>query len=846
MHDQLSPAPPVTGSFGSQLRALRMRAGLSQEALAERAGLGVATLKALEHGTRQRPRAHTLVLLGEALGLKAAERDAWLESSGANGAAGASAVGEQPAIGQQPSTSATLHSDTPLRLPVWPTSFVGRETEVDEVRALLDPATSTVRLVTLLGPGGVGKTRLAVTVAAQLNTDYQDGVVFVDLAPLTDARLVAATIARALDVRELGGRTARELLLEHLRSRQVLLVLDNFEHLIAAAPLLAELLQHCPAVAMLTTSRRALRLRPERRYPVGPLPTPPDDVESLEGVADGPAVRLFVARAQAIATNFGLEPNNVRTVAAVCRRLDGMPLAIELAAARAGLLRPAALLQRLERRLPLLTRGAVDLPQRQKTLRETLAWSYDLLGPAEQALFRRMAAFAGGCTLDALEAVCVLDDAPTEDLLDQLEVLIDSSLVSRTVDQEPRFGMLELLREYAGEQLAESGEAEVVRRRHADFYLRLAERAAPEPPGQDEAAWLECFEHEHANLHSAIDWLTAAGELDLALRLATAATWFWLRRSYFTDAGRLTRLLGASGGHSGAVRAAALMAAARVTSSEGDYRGQARYSEEAMRLFRELGDVAGTADAVTNLGVAYWQQSALDEAEGWLIEGVQLFRSRDDSAGIAMALLPLACVARDRGDFEAARPLYAEALARRQANGNQLAVAAVLNNLGCLELYAGNWAAARRLAEEALAIRRAVGPLREMVWSQALLGKIAVAMRDVETAAACFRQSLQVHGAVGNSWGTALALEGVAGLEATAQPEYALRLAGAASAVRKVIGRPLPPAEQPLLATWLAPARQAVSPENAKRAWVEGEALSEAQAVEAALRASRMVVPGTT
>ena len=265
-----------------------------------------------------------------------------------------------------------------------------------------------------------------------------------------------------------------------------------------------------------------------------------------------------------------------------------------------------------------------------------------------------------------------------------------------------------------------------------------------------------------------------------------------------------------------------------------------------MRLFRELGDVAGTADAVTNLGVAYWQQSALDEAEGWLIEGVQLFRSRDDSAGIAMALLPLACVARDRGDFDAARPLYAEALARRQANGNQLAVAAVLNNLGCLELYAGNWAAARRLAEEALAIRRAVGPLREMVWSQALLGKIAVAMRDVETAAACFRQSLQVHGAVGNSWGTALALEGVAGLEATAQPEYALRLAGAASAVRKVIGRPLPPAEQPLLAAWLAPARQAVSPENAKRAWVEGEALSEAQAVEAALRASRMVVPGTT
>jgi predicted ATPase/transcriptional regulator with XRE-family HTH domain len=826
MHDQLSSAPPVAGSFGSQLRALRVRAGLSQEALAERAGLGLATLKALERGTRRRPRAHTLVRLGDALGLGAAARDAWLDGAPAS----------ESTTGQQRSPSVKPDTDK-ARLPVWLTTFVGREAEVDKVHALLDPAVSTVRLVTLLGPGGVGKTRLAATVAAQLNAEYQDGVVFVDLAPLTDARLVAATIARALEVRERGGHSARDLLLEHLGSRHVLLVLDNFEHLLPAAPLLAELLEHCPNVAILTTSRTALRLRAERRFRVGPLPTPADDVESPEEVADAPAVRLFVQRAQMVAMNFGLHASNAGTVAAVCRRLDGMPLAIELAAARAGLLQPAALLQRLERRLPLLTRGAVDLPQRQQTLRETLAWSYDLLEPAQQALFRRMAAFAAGSTLDALEAVCVLDNAPSGDLLDRLQVLIDSSLVFQTadVDQEPRFGMLELLREYAGEHLAESGEADAVRRRHANFYLQLAERAAPALPGQSEDAWLECIEQEHANLHAALDWLTAAGELDLALRLATAATWFWLRRGYFTDGQRLTRLLATGTEQAAPVRAAACMAAARLTSSGGDYRGQARYSEEAMRLFRELGDVAGTADAVTNLGVAYWQQSALDEAEEWLLEGVRLFRSRESSTGIAMALLPLACVARDRGDFEAARPLFAEALARRQANGDRLGVAAVLNNLGCLELYAGSWAVARRLAEDSLAIRRALGPLREIVWSQALLGKIAVAMDDVETAATCFRQSLEVHQDISSSWGTALALEGVAGMEATAQPEYALRLAGAASAVRDAIGRPLPPAEQPLLAAWLAPARQAVPPDDAQRAWAEGEALSEAEAVAAAL-----------
>jgi predicted ATPase len=797
-------------------------------------------LKALERDRRQRPHPHTLVRLAEVLGVAAADRAALLEL-------GRQLLPEQPAGAENappevPSAPARL-----VRLPQPSTPLIGRAAEVAEASALLEPTTGATRLLTLVGPGGIGKTRLALAVAARLANAFTHDVAFVDLAPLRDDALVAATIARTLGLRELANRGARELLLDHLSSRQALLVLDNFEHLTPAAPLLAEVLQHCPAVAMLTTSRTALRLRAERRFRVGPLSTPPENVESLQAVADAPAVRLFVERARAIATNFGLESTNADAVAAVCRRLDGMPLAIELAAARAGLLQPAALLHRLERRLPLLTGGAVDLPQRQKTLRETLAWSYDLLGPAEQALFRRMAAFAGSSTLEAIEVVCAGDDVPPHDVLDQLSILIDNSLISRTtgVDQEPRFGMLELLREYASEQLADSGEAEAVRLRHANFYLRLVERGAPQLPGHSEAAWLERLDREHANVRAALDWLTEAGEVDLALRLATAATFFWAHRGYFADARRLIQLLETTRNQSGAARAAACMAAVRLTSSHGDYRGQARYSEEALRLFRELDDVAGAADAVTNLGVAYWQQSALDEAEGWLIEGVRLFRSCEESAGIAMALLPLACVERDRGDFEAGRPLFAEALSLRQANGDQLGVAAVLNNLGCLELYAGNYAEAERLARESLAIRQALGPLREIVWSQALLGRIAVAMHDVATAAANFTRCLEVHAVVGNSWGTALAMEGLAGLEAAAQPESALRMAGAASAMRQSINRPLTPAERTLLAAWLAPARQAVSPQTAQRAWAEGETLSEGQAVAAAQQASHRLLRAT-
>ncbi|MBV9542821.1 MAG: AAA family ATPase, partial [Chloroflexi bacterium] len=493
-------------------------------------------------------------------------------------------------------------------LPPARTSFVGREQLLVEVRRLLTRASGNCRLLTLTGPGGTGKTRVALEAVAGVLEQFEDGARFVSLAPITDPRLVAATIAQTLGVREVGSRPPLESLKSSLRGRQLLLVLDNFEQVLAAAVELGELLEECPRLQILVTSRAALRLSGEREVVVPPLalPSPDTPLSSCE------SVQLFAERAQAVKSDFRLTPVNAAAVAEICQRLDGLPLAIELAAARTRLLDPASILARLEHRLQLLVGGARDLPARQQTLRNTIAWSYDLLDSAEQALFRRLAVFVGGCTLEAATAVCAVD----LEVLDAAESLVVKSLV-RPVVREPgetRLSMLETIREFGLEQLARTGELGAVRRRHAEYFSQLAERAEPGLAGPAVRGWLDRLETDHDNFRAALEWGLAEGgqtARETALRLAGALAGFWWTRSYWVEGrDRLERALAAAPVRS-AARMKALHGAGWLAHFQQDSASARSFLQQSLAIAQELQDQWTIAWVLHALGrVAYFEHDA--------------------------------------------------------------------------------------------------------------------------------------------------------------------------------------------------------------------------------------------
>jgi predicted ATPase/DNA-binding XRE family transcriptional regulator len=773
------------GSFGDLLRRLRSAAGLSQEALAERAGLSRNGISDLERGARQVPRLETVRMLADALALTDADRRALLAAA----RPALMAPGFRDAI--PPLAGSTSHAS---HLPAPPNPLVGREAELRLIRErLLRP---DVRLLTLTGPGGVGKTRLAQSVAAAVQRTFADGVVFVPLAAITDPGLVPSAIITGLGVRGPGDASLLERVTAMLRQRQLLLVLDNFEHVVEAAPLVADLLAASPGLKVLVTSRVRLRVSAEHEHAVPPLRlAETDEHVPITTAAASDAVRLFIARAQAVKADFALTAENAAVVAAICRRLDGLPLAIELAAARVKVLPPRALLTRLEQRLPLLTGGGRDLPARQQTMRATIAWSHDLLTPEEQVLFRRLAVFAGGFSLDAAVAVSGDVNPVALDPLEGIASLVDKSVLRHApgTDEEPRFVMLETVREFALEQLAASSEEATVRGRHATWCLALAEAAAPGLHyGQAEAAWLAGLDAELDNVRTALAWLDQTGDAISVIRLVLGIEEFWWTRPYHAEVlDWLQPALRATADVSSAVRATALLLAASLTSFLGDASAAMAYAEEGLSIARELEDPFA-------LGRAYWEHGLLCAVA-------------DDTAGAATA-------------YAAALPLL------RSANV-PFWVAHALAELGDALHRAGDVAAAVPLLDEAVEITRGFGSARGSVAGFGERAHAALTQDDPVLAARLFTETIVMAQEIGVERIVLGALAGLAGVAlALGRPRRAVRLLGAMEAARESSGAGR------IGDAWhaeriLAAARVSLPEPAFAAAWEEGRGLQLAEAI---------------
>jgi predicted ATPase/serine/threonine protein kinase len=727
----------------------------------------------------------------------------------------------------------------PSNLPVQRNAFIGREREATALRQLLSRV--DVQLVTLTGPGGIGKTRLALQVAADAAAEFPGGVCFVPLSAVSDPALIVSTIAQALGVRETGNQSAQESLKEYVSGidQPTLLLLDNFEHLVSAAPVITQMLTTGPKLKVAVTSQAPLHVYGEHEFPVPPLALPDlKSIPSLEVLARLPAVALFVERAKAVKREFTLTKENAPAVAAICARLDGLPLAIELAAARIKLLPPSAMLARLESRLNLLTGGARDLPTRQQTLRSTVDWSYGLLNAAEQTLLRRLSVFTGGCTLEGVEAVCDTKGDLGLDILDGMASMVDKSLVQQLeqVDAETRFLMLSTIREYALERLAESDDEVATRRAHAAYYLVLAEEGAEDMVTHPE--WLDRFEIEHDNFRLALDTLIKTGDAEWGLRLGAALFRFWETREHLKE-GRdsIARLLALEGTVARPkLRARLLFAAAVLAGEQGDYEAGRQLFEDSLETCLELNDTRGVAVALNALAVNARERGDLAGAAALFERCVPLWKDLGDSADIARALSNLANVRKMKGEYAAASALYDECLTMFRKAGDGAGVAWTLNYQADVAREKADLVVARSFCEQSLAAFR---QLRDGWGIATTLSDLASLHcdqgNDVE-ARSLYGESIKMFQELGHKRGIARALESLAASAAAqSNAEKSLHLAGAAAALRQRLGAPLTPSEQSRLEKALEFARRTLGSAAGLTAWMEGWAMPVEQAVREAL-----------